>query len=473
MRRRKVRKGDVMRDFLLLTAGLCMVLTVTPAQAQPAARPPAAAPAPSAAPADPALEAAERAFMALDEPSRRAILDALMWTGDYNGVVGVNFGKRGYDGIRAFQKKRSLPQSGILDDAQRAALLAEGKRARDSVRFAIVNEARSGMKIGVPQRVLESAQPIESGALKGMRYRSNDGAMTLDAATWPVTMQTLDQFLAQGLEPKPNRKVTYKLQRPDFVVMSGEENGRTFYTRAALNGGTVRGYTFSYPAARKGDFERVMLAVANSFDPFPGTQTASAPAAQPVAGPQPAVTAPPRPRLAGTGIVTGPGRVLTSAAVLEARCNLTVRGMPAQPGPVENGFIVLTVAGLAAPAPLPAKASPVPGDGQPVIALAYDGATLSLVSGSLTAGAAPRFTGGLGDGAAGTPVFDPRGHLVGLVRDNPKPLAVASLGAPVARSHALSMPPGLGTTAGVSDEISAGAIAAKYAASVVPISCAN
>lgn len=462
----------MMRNFVLLAVTFAAALCGSDAGAQPAPR----LPAPAAAAPDPALEAAERAFMATDEASRRAVLDALMWTGDYNGVVGVNFGKRGYDGIRAFQKKKNVPQTGILDEAQRQALLAEGKRLRDSVRFAVVTDTRSGMKIGVPQRVMETSQPIETGALKGTRYRSNDGALALDAAAWPVSLQTLDQFLAQGLEPKPSRKVTYKLQRPDFVVMSGEENGRTFYTRAALNGATVRGYTFSYPATRKADFERVMLAVANSFDPFPGTATASpasSPARQPAAPSPPIGTAPlaGRPRLVGTGIVTAQGRVITSAAVLDARCNLTIRGAAAQPGPVEGGVVTLQVTGLNAPAAVLTRAAPAPQGGQPLIALGFDGASLALVSGAATDGNSPRFTGGLGDGAAGAPVFTIKGQLAGIVRDNPKPLAVASLGGPVARSHTLIQPPGFGTSAGIPPDISAGAIAAKFAASIAPVMC--
>ncbi|MGL4324553.1 MAG: peptidoglycan-binding domain-containing protein, partial [Beijerinckiaceae bacterium] len=144
------------RTIWIRTAICLAALTGGAASAQfqplPSSRPAAPAPLPAT---DPALAAAEQAFSLLDEASRRAVLEALMWSGDYNGVVGINFGKRGYDGIRAFQKKKNLPQTGILDDMQRQMLLAEGRRLRDSVRFSVITDASSGMKIGIPLRVTE------------------------------------------------------------------------------------------------------------------------------------------------------------------------------------------------------------------------------------------------------------------------------------------------------------------------------
>ncbi|MGL4322489.1 MAG: trypsin-like peptidase domain-containing protein, partial [Beijerinckiaceae bacterium] len=345
-----------------------------------------------------------------------------------------------------------------------------------------ITDASSGMKIGIPLRVTEKKEPFEANGLKGTRYRSNDGALALDVAAWPVAMQTLDQFLAQGLAAKPNRKVTYRLQRPDFIVMSGEENGRTFYTRAALHGGAVRGFTFSYPAARKGDFERVMLAIANSFDPFPGTAVA-----QP-ASPLPGATAPARPagpvplaaaarpRIAGVGVVTAPGRVLTSAAVLKASCTLTVRGMAVQvPGGDQRGLSVLQVAGLTAPAVTLAHSQSPPQPDEPLVAFGADGSGVILVSGAGLGGiGALRFTGGLGEGAAGAPVFNAAGALVGIVQEAPKAIAVASLGAAVARSHVMIAPLALGLDRAASDApVSAGTLAARIAPSIVPIICAN
>src|SRR5206468_3011899 len=54
-------------------------------------------------------EAARRWFESLPAPERRAIQDALVWTGDYNGTNDGNFGKRTRDAIAAFAVRVKKP----------------------------------------------------------------------------------------------------------------------------------------------------------------------------------------------------------------------------------------------------------------------------------------------------------------------------------------------------------------------------
>ncbi|MET0605368.1 MAG: peptidoglycan-binding domain-containing protein, partial [Beijerinckiaceae bacterium] len=247
------------------------------ALAQPSPRAPTG---PAQAAPDPAMEASQRAYDALPENDRRAIQESLMWTGDYNAVVGVNFGKRLYDAIRSYQKRRNVPQNGVLSDSLWAALTAEGKRARDSVRFAILDDPATGVRVGAPMRLVErSVRSPRGDATQTAQYQSADGVMALGLIAAPLAAKSLEQAFADETAAKPGRKVTYKFQRPEFFVVSGEENGRIFYSRAARNHAQMRGFTFSYPLARKGDFDRIMLAIANSFDPFPAVATAAAGAA--------------------------------------------------------------------------------------------------------------------------------------------------------------------------------------------------
>ena len=61
-----------------------------------------ARPAPVAgAPADPAFEAAKATFEALPEADRKAVQDALVWTGDFNAVVSGAFGRRTFEALNA------------------------------------------------------------------------------------------------------------------------------------------------------------------------------------------------------------------------------------------------------------------------------------------------------------------------------------------------------------------------------------
>ncbi len=466
-----------MRRLLLSGFVLSLAFGVHGAQAQPAPRPPTAPP-PAAPQPDPQMEAAQRAFEALPENDRKAIQDALMWTGDYNGVVGVNFGKRAYDGIRSYQKRRNSAQTGILTDADWTALLADGKRAKDSVRFAVLDDSSTGIRLGVPMRVVEKWVRAPKGApLQTVNYQTNDGALKLDMLAAPLTAKTLEQAFADETAAKPNRKVTYKFQRPDFFVTSGEDSGRIFYTRAAKNGTEMRGFTFSYPVARKADFDRVMLAVANSFDPFPtGAIVANAPTSGPSTGPS--APTPPKPAFAATGLVIAPGKVLTSASVTQACANPVINGQPAkaEAGDAATGAVVLATSGGRAAAIAVSRAAPADDDSIMTLSAA-SGQPPQIASGSLRAMTnGPLVAAGVAGGVMGAPVFDRKGQLLGVIAENPKIVVVASLGAAPAMNHKLtpaakfaSLLPASNAAAG--DGVSAGVLAQRIAPSIVAIGC--
>lgn len=161
----------VCRGAAVLAATL--LATASPAFAQPA--PPAPiAPAPEP---DPAFQAAKAAFDALAEPERRAIQDALVWTGDHVGVVSGTFGRRTFDAIAAYQKRAKVSPSGALDAKARGELVAAAQRAKDALQFKVARDSRSGAEIGVPDKLLPKR---EGNGVGGTRWQSADGRITLD-----------------------------------------------------------------------------------------------------------------------------------------------------------------------------------------------------------------------------------------------------------------------------------------------------
>ncbi|TXN53397.1 serine protease, partial [Methylobacterium sp. WL2] len=86
-----------------------------PAQPVPKAAPPARLP-------DPAFEATRVAFEALPEAERKAVQDALVWTGDFNAVVSGAFGRRTFDALTAYRARAGGADP--LEPRGRAALLA-------------------------------------------------------------------------------------------------------------------------------------------------------------------------------------------------------------------------------------------------------------------------------------------------------------------------------------------------------------
>ncbi len=305
------------------------------AAASPAAlaQTPAPAPARPAAAPDPAQEASKSAFERLEDAERRAIQNDLIWSGDFNGVAGGEFGRRTYDAILAFERRGGLGADGILTPPERARLKQAADAARAAVRFAPVTDPATGVRIGLPQGLLTQRVAVENGVV----WRRADGLMSIQLGSYPqgATLAGLfEQMRADG----PGRKVTYRLQRPDWFVVSGEEGPRRFYTRVAAGPQGLRGYTFRYPAAEAASADRLMIAIANSFEPFPGTEFAVNPARQPQGSASPAPPPLIQPTLAAgparhaiSAVAIGGGRVLTSAAALSACAGPSLGGRRSTP----------------------------------------------------------------------------------------------------------------------------------------------
>ncbi|MFH6781835.1 MULTISPECIES: peptidoglycan-binding protein [Methylobacterium] len=438
------------------------------------ARTPGPRPAGPAAP-DPAFEAARAAFEARPEAERRAVQDALVWAGSYNSVVTGTFGRRTYEAIGAWQAKDAgkdakagAAGTGILDEPARAALLAAGEAARRAARFTVAADPATGLVIGIPERLL----PKRSRLPAGSRWQSPDGRITLDTRAFAPGTADLDALFAQSAAATPERKVTYTLKRPDFTVVTGETPSGKFYIRDAAGPAGLRGFSLSYDKASARDMDRLVIAIANSFVPFPGDAPTAAPA-------RPAAAAPPPPgppvgeAATGTGLAVGPRRIV---AVLPAACpGPQAGGAPARilRRDEATGLTLLDAATAAGTAPALAPASR-PGESALVLAAGADGPTVTpgdIAPGGVLAPLQP--------GAAGAPVLDRSGRLLGLVARLPaQPRLVAGvlppLTHPLVGSDALTGFLGADAPtapAGESAPLSAGAIAGRFAGTVVGVRC--
>ncbi|MCJ2053414.1 serine protease [Methylobacterium sp. J-070] len=386
--------------------------------------PPRAAPAP----VDPAVEAARAAFEALPEAERKAIQDALVWTGDFNAVVSGAFGRRTFEALNAYRARSG--DADPLDPRGRAALLAAGAGARAAARFRVAADPGTGAVMGIPERWLPKRTALPAGS----RWQSQDGRVTLESRAYPPGTETLDTLFEKATAPIPGRKVTYKLRRPDTVVVTAETGPGLSYIRYAAGPQGVRGFLFGYDRTLAPEVDRLVIAVANAFAPFPdpsaGSSTAQGPAGSGAAsaaggansgGPQapvpPKVVPPAAPGLApaGAGLAVAPGRVLT-AAVLEGCAQPRVGTAPARVLATDPaGLALLDAPGAPAPLRPAARAEPVGAD-EGLIALAPGPEGIQAAPGEARGS---DVIAALQPGSAGAPVLDRSGALAGLVARYP------------------------------------------------------
>jgi peptidoglycan hydrolase-like protein with peptidoglycan-binding domain len=470
-------RAEVILVALLLTPP---VLAQTPAP-KPAA--PAAPTAPAPAPVDPVLQAATKAFLELAEDDRKAIQDQLVWTGDYNGNVDGDFGRLSFEAIRSWQRKQKSNQSGVLTAAERKALKDAADKAKATAKFAVVTDG-IGLRIGVPR----TAAPKTAKAGAGTKYHADKDVFVLETLVVPASGATLESMFDSARQTSGDRKVTYRLLRPDFFVVSGDEKGRRFYLRVAKGANGLRGYRLSYPVARAAEFDRLSIAVANSFEPFPGEAAVAAKPDAPKPAPIPPA-APAVPRVSASGLILANGMVLTASAALTDCADPRIGNQPVRVAAKDDGvgLALLEAAGAKGTRWTRGPRADLPPESEALVAAVVgegDGPAGFASAGvvSTAPGARWRVQAALQAGALGAPIFDRRGALVGIVVEGRKtPFTVA--GVVPATAYGAASPASLqlfakdqnlaftGAPTLTADPQSAGAVAAAAAPSVVALTC--
>jgi hypothetical protein len=434
-----------------------LVLALTASIFAPGLDPAQTPSAPPASVADAAFAAQKSAFLALPPATRKAAQDALVWLGFYNGANDGDFGKRTRDAIVAWQRSVKATPDGVLGPTLLQALTTAADKARAAVGFQVISEPKTGARIGAPTKLM--------GRPGGARL---EFASSADA--------DLAALYARLSAETPTRKVAYKAMKPGvFFVVSGQDGAVKFYSRFDTSEGAsppVRGFTFSYPAAQAPQIDRVAIAVANSFEAFPGETPASALSTAPSAsdGGSPA----PAPTPSATALLIGSGQALT--ALTPADCpNASIGGKPVrfERTDAATGLAILT--GDFAAKGEPPRLGALKPD---LVVLSAAGDGVATNSASLTGEAAkPLVVASLEKGASGGPAFDREGGLAGLVApiaDEPKRIAGVALAAP----HRLIVADAIGAFLGGGEltpepatPLSAGAIAAREKEAVVAVNC--
>ncbi len=402
-----------------LLAAVLALSCALPAFAQDAQNTPKAA-APST-PAASDLETARADWDARPEAERRAIQSGLVWTGDYTGAIDGTFGRMTFEAIRAFQARHGFAADGMPTPPAIARLADTEKKKREAVGFALVDDAATGVRLGIPTKLLGKGAKAEGGT----RWTSKDGK--IDYRAYAVAKQDLAQLFERLKQEGPTHKVGYAVLRPDWFVITDTVGSKRGYARFERFGDGVRGFIVYSDPSIGGEFDRVVLATASSFRPDFKTPdprdavvaAASKPAATatPAEAPKVAPPAAAPAAIAATGLLVAPGRAIVAAAAVAACREVKVAGRPVAVAGLDDGKALALVSwaetGTVPPIRL-AEAPPAPGEPEIVVMRGASGTT--VVSGRATAtgvGAA------LQPGGFSAPVLDGSGRLVGLVADRP------------------------------------------------------
>jgi len=500
------RSGRVGLACLGLVTGLA--LAVTPLQAQTQGQPPnqsqAKTPRPGNAADSQQLQQQRELWDELPEVDRKDVQDSLAWLGFYNSVTNGALGQRTADAIAAFEKRELLEPGAVIAGPGLAVLRAEANRQKSAVGFTLIDDAATGARIGVPSRLFDRKESAPGRT----RLWSSRTPASLTLFAGGVEDGGLPAWFARATAAASGRKITYKLLRPDFAVVTGDEGSRRFFTRVAAGPDGLRGFTFVYPVTDAVTMDRVTIGIANSFAPFagkPGAISSGAispglisPGTVSSGGQQPGQQAagarqPGGAPLTGGALLLGSGRALVATAAVRGCKDIrlgdtsaTVTASDRQSGlsllaavganPANAGPIVLAKADAAQPASDLALAAWISDTaGKPQLSVIPGQFSETTQAGKVNAALQP--------GGAGALALDSSGALVGIVSSLTAAPAVA--GVTLAANHPLASADSIrrlladaGVTpqanapgAGPAQRQGSSAIVARWRARLAPVSC--
>jgi len=294
----------------VLTATLMIVVAGVSAEAQTGTVTGVKPKTVTTVPIRPALQTPADTANAMAQAERQAIQSDLAWTGHYNGVINGEVSERMVAAIKAYQKDRGAKQSGVLNPQERGALSEAAKRLQDNVGWKIVTDSGSGVRLGLPGKLV----PQQSSDANGTKWTSSTGTIQILLSRRKEASPSTAKLADQEKKEPAGRKVDYSAVKPDFFVLSGTQGLKKFYVRGQFKDSEVRILTILYDQATEGTMEPVVIAMSSAFNPFPSGAQALGP--------------PPRKTVEyGTGIVVSDdGAILTDRQVIDGCLSTVIAG---------------------------------------------------------------------------------------------------------------------------------------------------
>ena len=215
-------------------------------------------------PIRPALQTPADTANAMAQAERQAIQSDLAWTGNYNGAINGEVSDRMVAAIKAFQKDRGAKETGVLNPQERGALADAAKRLQDNVGWKTVTDPGSGVRLGLPGKLV----PQQSSDANGAKWSSSTGTIQIQLARRKEANPTTAKLADQEKKEPAGRKVEYSVVKPDFFVLSGMQGLKKFYVRGQFKDSEVRILTILYDQATEGTMEPVVIAMSSAFNRF-------------------------------------------------------------------------------------------------------------------------------------------------------------------------------------------------------------
>lgn len=400
-------------------------------------------------------------YNALGYDARTGLQWALIWSGDYEGMVDGEIGPGTAAAIRRFQGRIGTPRTGVLTSQEVDRLVERAVRQREAVGFQVVKDRHAELKLGLPAKDVR----FRERGRYGSSYRSADDAVQIDTYRFDDG-RSLVEWYGKLTAPRPGRNVAYSTLKDDWFVVAGEEGERSFYVKAQWGRADdgpeeIRAFAISFPTGRSERYRPVTVAMANTFTPFPPDDGSPAVVGT-IPGPRMrrsgeeggnSSASEPEPAKvmvsSGTGFVISPtGHILTNHHVVEGCARVLVSGLGEARIVASNAaddLALLKLDGVAGLVPAqfsdrdPRLGTEIIAFGYPLQSILENGLNvtvghISSLSGLRGDGRFVQMTAAVQPGNSGGPLVDRTGAVVGVVSAKLNALRTAQVSGDIPQS---------------------------------------
>jgi peptidoglycan hydrolase-like protein with peptidoglycan-binding domain len=181
-------------------------------------------------------------FEALPLEERTETQSNLTLLGHYEYLVDGQFGRGTYEALTAFQRSLGRAQTGVLIPRDRDRLLQMAAGTYSELGMDLVRDKEGQAALIMPVGLLT----VWTTGERGNAYATPDGGIALETLRRPSNEATFRALFDELAAPIGGRTVTYSNYNDDRFVVSGEADGRTFYTMFQNAGTNSVGYTLSW-----------------------------------------------------------------------------------------------------------------------------------------------------------------------------------------------------------------------------------
>lgn len=203
-------------------------------------------------------------FDSLAADERAEIQSNLILLGHYTFLVDGQFGTGTFDAVVAFEKTRSTSPDGVLSSGDLQALSDRAAQVYRDLGLNLVTDERGQAKLVVPEALL----PVTASTDRGSSWSEAEGNVTLQTARVPAAEQSFKALFVALSTPAGKRKVTYSSFNNSRFVVTGEDDGRSFYLMYRNVGTESVGYEVTWTRAFDDEGSVVATYIASNFTPL-------------------------------------------------------------------------------------------------------------------------------------------------------------------------------------------------------------